>query len=83
MTDFTINDVINYFAEYTNLNSLGLIGDAHLAFADKDGANSIRCLKLAEKFSKAVDAPKTGEKVTLDDNENTKRISTFYGEKKE
>jgi hypothetical protein len=82
VSDFTINDVINYFAEYTNLNSLGLIGDAHLAFADKDGANSIRCLKLAEKFSKAVDAPKTGEKVTLDDNETPKEFPHFMGKRK-
>ena len=34
---FEIKDVIEYFAEYTNLNSLGLIGDAHLAFSDQYG----------------------------------------------
>ena len=34
--DFTINDVIRYFAEYTNLNNLGLIGDARLAMSDRN-----------------------------------------------
>jgi RNA-dependent RNA polymerase len=54
---FTINDVIQYFAEYTNLNNLGLIGDAHLALSDKLGAKSRIAIQIAKKFSKAVDAP--------------------------
>ena len=82
VSDFTINDVITYFAEYTNLNSLGLIGDAHLALSDQRGANNELCRKLAEKFSKAVDAPKTGEKVTLDDDETPKEFPHFMGKKK-
>jgi len=81
-SDFTINDVITYFAEYTNLNSLGLIGDAHLALSDKDGANSSMCIKLAEKFSKAVDAPKTGEKVILDKEEQPDKFPHFMGKNK-
>ena len=81
-SDFTINDVITYFAEYTNLNSLGLIGDAHLALSDKKGANTEIPLGLAKKFSRAVDAPKTGEKVILEENENPKEFPHFMGKNK-
>ena len=65
---YTLNDVIAYFAEYTNYNNLGLIGDAHMAISDKEkeGANSEISKRIAKKFSDAVDAPKTGAKVTLD-----------------
>ena len=65
---FTINDVVEYFAEYTNLNNLGLIGDAHLAIADSLEANHEKALNLAENFSKARDAPKTGENLFLEDD---------------
>ena len=65
---FTINDVIEYFAEYTNLNNLGMIGDAHLAIADKYGAKNDIALNLCEKFSLAVDAPKTGNPVILEED---------------
>ena len=80
--NFKINDVIEYFAEYTYLNSLGLIGDAHLAISDKEGANCEKALKLAEKFSKAVDAPKTGEKVTLEKDEIPKEFPHFMEKSK-
>ena len=65
---YTLNDVIGYFAEYINYNNLGLIGDAHMAISDKEknGANSDISKNIAKKFSRAVDAPKTGDKVTLD-----------------
>ena len=76
---FTINDVIQYFAEYTNLNNLGIIGDAHLAISDKDSAKSKLAIKIAEKFSKAVDAPKTGDKVVLDEDETPKKFPHYMG----
>ena len=79
---FTINDVITYFAEYTNLNNLGLIGDAHLALSDEMGAKGEIPLRLAKKFSKAVDAPKTGDKVTLDPNETPEKFPHFMGKNK-
>ena len=78
-TKFTIKDVIQYFAEYTNLNSLGLIGDAHLAMSDKNGADDEISLNLAKKFSKAVDAPKTGDKVLLSLEETPKKFPHFMG----
>ena len=80
--EFKINDVIEYVAEYTNLNNLGLIGDAHLAICDKEGANCDKAKALAEKFSKAVDAPKTGEKVLLDKEESVKIFPHYMGKTK-
>ena len=81
---FTINDVIEYFAEYTNYNSLGLIGEAHLAISDKEseGANSIAARNLAEKFSRAVDAPKTGEQISLKEKESPKEFPHYMGKNK-
>ena len=74
-----INDVIEYFAEYTNLNNLGLIGDAHLALADRDplGAKGRIPMKIARKFSRAVDAPKTGDEVILSEDEEPKKFPHY------
>ena len=79
---FSINDVIQYFAEYTNLNNLGLIGDAHLALSDQLGAQSPICIQIAKKFSKAVDAPKTGDKVILSEEETPKMFPHYMGKDK-
>ena len=79
---FSINDVIQYFAEYTNLNNLGLIGDAHLALSDKLGAQSPIAIQIAKKFSKAVDAPKTGDKVILSEEETPKMFPHYMGKDK-
>ena len=79
---FSINDVIQYFAEYTNLNNLGLIGDAHLALSDQLGAQSPICIQIAKKFSKAVDAPKTGDKVILSEDETPKMFPHYMGKDK-
>ena len=74
-----IEDVIEYFAEYTNLNNLGLIGDAHLALCDSDplGAKGKIPMKIAKKFSRAVDAPKTGDEVILSDDEEPKKFPHY------
>ena len=74
-----IEDVIEYFAEYTNLNNLGLIGDAHLALADRDplGAKGKIPMKIARKFSRAVDAPKTGDEVILSEDEEPKKFPHY------
>ena len=74
-----IKDVIEYFAEYTNLNNLGIIGDAHLALCDKDPkhAKGEIPIKVAQKFSRAVDAPKTGDEVYLEENENPKKFPHY------
>ena len=76
---FKIDDVIEYFAKYTNTNNLGLIGDAHLAIADEKGAKDDIALRLAHKFSKAVDAPKTGDVIVLEKEENPEKFPHYMG----
>jgi len=79
--NITCKDIINFFAEYVNTNNLGLIADAHLAHYDSDpkGANGEIPKSLAKKFSLAVDAPKTGAKITMNDDEETKSFQHYMG----
>ena len=74
-----IKDVIEYFSEYTNLNNLGIIGDAHLALCDKDPkhAKGEIPIRVAQKFSRAVDAPKTGDEIYLEEDENPKKFPHY------
>uniref|UniRef100_A0ACD5Z573 Uncharacterized protein n=1 Tax=Avena sativa TaxID=4498 RepID=A0ACD5Z573_AVESA len=60
--DVTIEEVHEYFTNYIVNESLGIIANAHVVFADKEElkAESTPCIKLAELFSIAVDYPKTG-----------------------
>ncbi|CAH9146430.1 unnamed protein product [Cuscuta epithymum] len=60
--DVTIEEVQKYFADYIVNDSLGIISNAHVVFADKEDkmAMSEPCLELAKLFSIAVDFPKTG-----------------------
>uniref|UniRef100_M8BB58 RNA-dependent RNA polymerase n=1 Tax=Aegilops tauschii TaxID=37682 RepID=M8BB58_AEGTA len=55
-------EVHEYFANYIVNESLGIIANAHVVFADRESlkAESTQCIKLAELFSIAVDYPKTG-----------------------
>ncbi|KAF5191591.1 RNA-dependent RNA polymerase, partial [Thalictrum thalictroides] len=60
--DVTIEEVQEYFTNYIVNDSLGIIANAHTAFADKERnmAESDACIKLARLFSIAVDFNKTG-----------------------
>ncbi|ESQ35322.1 hypothetical protein EUTSA_v10006629mg [Eutrema salsugineum] len=60
--DVTIEEIEEYFTNYIVNDSLGIIANAHTAFADKEPlkAFSDPCIELARKFSIAVDFPKTG-----------------------
>ncbi|XP_030957423.1 RNA-dependent RNA polymerase 1-like [Quercus lobata] len=60
--DVTIEEVQEYFTNYIVNDSLGIIANAHTAFADKEPtkAMSNSCIELAKLFSIAVDFPKTG-----------------------
>ncbi|CAH2037641.1 unnamed protein product [Thlaspi arvense] len=60
--DVTIEEIEEYFTNYIVNDSLGIIANAHTAFADKEPqkAFSEPCIQLARKFSIAVDFPKTG-----------------------
>lgn len=39
---------------------MGRIDNSHLAIADKDSVNCLKCMKLAETHATAVDIPKNG-----------------------
>nr|CAA09697.1 RNA-directed RNA polymerase [Nicotiana tabacum] len=60
--DVTIEEVEEYFTNYIINDSLGIIANAHVVFADRepDMAMSDPCKQLAQLFSIAVDFPKTG-----------------------
>uniref|UniRef100_A0A0A9DRF2 RNA-dependent RNA polymerase n=1 Tax=Arundo donax TaxID=35708 RepID=A0A0A9DRF2_ARUDO len=60
--DVTIEEVEEYFTNYIVNESLGIIANAHVVFADKEHrkAKSEPCIELAKLFSVAVDFPKTG-----------------------
>ncbi|XP_027151290.1 probable RNA-dependent RNA polymerase 1 [Coffea eugenioides] len=60
--EVTIEEVEEYFADYIMNDSLGIISNSHIVFADLEPqkARSNRCLELAKLHSIAVDYPKTG-----------------------
>jgi len=60
--DVTIEEIQEYFTNYIVNESLGIIANAHVVYADKEDlkAKSRPCLELAKLFSIAVDFPKTG-----------------------
>ncbi len=61
-TPIEIEDVINFFVNFIEMDQLGRIANAHVAISDssKAGVNDPSCILLAELFSLAVDFPKTG-----------------------
>lgn len=59
----TVSHMTMFVAEYIRYDQLGVIDNAHKAQADSQegGVQSPLCLDLAERHSRAVDAPKTGD----------------------
>ncbi|CAN0335609.1 unnamed protein product, partial [Ascophyllum nodosum] len=60
--EVTVKEITSFFVKYVVNDNLGMIANAHLAWADKleDGAKSPECIKLAELHSTAVDFCKSG-----------------------
>ncbi|XP_007045555.2 PREDICTED: probable RNA-dependent RNA polymerase 1 [Theobroma cacao] len=60
--DVTIEEVAEYFTNYILNDSLGIISNAHIVFADKEPTKALSepCIELAKLSSIAVDFPKTG-----------------------
>ncbi|CAN1153015.1 RNA-dependent RNA polymerase 1 [Linum perenne] len=77
--DVTMEEVEEYFTNYIVNDSLGIIANAHIAFADKEPlkAMSSPCLELAEKFSIAVDFPKTGVPAVIPPHLHVKEYPDF------
>jgi RNA-dependent RNA polymerase len=59
---YILQEIQEYFTNYIVNESLGIIANAHVVFADKEymKAESAPCIELAKLFSVAVDFPKTG-----------------------
>lgn len=68
--EVTMEHIQKHFVNYMVNDTLGVIANSHMAFADqeKEMARSSKCLRLAELHSIAVDFAKTGVpvQVTLD-----------------
>ncbi|GFZ18528.1 RNA-dependent RNA polymerase 1 [Actinidia rufa] len=77
--DVTIEEVEEYFTNYIVNDSLGIIANAHTAFADAepDKAMSDSCTKIAKLFSIAVDFPKTGVPAVIPSNLRVKEFPDF------
>ncbi|CAF1514128.1 unnamed protein product [Adineta ricciae] len=58
-------DRIAQFASAQKNNQSGLIDKYYNYWANRLGVQSIQCRRLAELFSQAVDAPKTGQKIRV------------------
>lgn len=74
-----MQEVQEYFANYMVNDSLGIIANAHTAFADKEPkkAMSNPCIQLAKLFSIAVDFPKTGVPALIPANLRVKEYPDF------
>ncbi|KAG6854694.1 hypothetical protein C0991_002405 [Blastosporella zonata] len=68
--DSTVDDICDFIVEYINSDVLGLLSDRLLVIADqsKDGIRDENCLWLARLCSQAVDYPKQGIPVDIDND---------------
>ncbi|EEC05952.1 RNA-directed RNA polymerase, putative, partial [Ixodes scapularis] len=65
--EITINDMIQFLCNYIKNDSIGILSNAHLAWADQEeeGIYSRRCLAIAEKISICLDFAKSGRTAYL------------------
>lgn len=58
-----VSDMVDFVCKYIEHDVVGLISNAHLAWADwlQDGIKSNMCIKLAHKVARAVDFAKRGQ----------------------
>ncbi|XP_075659950.1 putative RNA-dependent RNA polymerase 1 [Castanea sativa] len=77
--DVTIEEVQEFFADYILNDRLGIIDNAHTAFADRNHsrAMSSQCLQLAQLHSIAVDFTKSGVVVEIPDYLRVKKYPDF------
>ncbi|CAF3472132.1 unnamed protein product [Rotaria socialis] len=61
----TRKEMISHFANAQKNNQSGIIDNYYNYWANLLGIASIQCRRLAELFSEAVDAPKTGQKIRI------------------
>ncbi|CAF4312675.1 unnamed protein product, partial [Rotaria sordida] len=61
----TRKEMISHFANAQKNNQSGIIDHYYNYWANLLGVNSTQCRRLAELFSEAVDAPKTGQRIRI------------------
>ncbi|KAH6930134.1 hypothetical protein HPB50_010396 [Hyalomma asiaticum] len=61
--EITIEDMIQFMCNYIKNDSIGILSNAHLAWADqeREGIHSQKCLSIAEKISICLDFAKNGK----------------------
>jgi RNA-dependent RNA polymerase len=79
--EIKMKDIVHSYIEFMKNDTIALISNTHSSIADNDlayGAFNEKCLKLAELFSIAIDAPKHGNFVRMEDfQKNDLLIKTF------
>ena len=77
----TIDDVIDFFVEFIEVDQLGRIANAHVAISDFSprGVKDPTCVELAKAFSLAVDFPKTGVVPQMPTNTSNLKYPDFMG----
>ncbi|KAK8758336.1 hypothetical protein V5799_004029 [Amblyomma americanum] len=73
------DDIIRFLCEYILNDSVGIMSNAHLAWADQllDGIFSETCMRLAEKISVCLDFAKTGISAALTMAERPQKYPDF------
>jgi len=67
--EIKMKDIVNSYIEYMKNDTIAMIANYHIMLADKDlekGAFNKECLRLANLFSIAIDAPKHGNFISID-----------------
>ena len=65
-----MKDIVTSYIDYMKYDTIAMISNLHSAYADADiekYAFNENCLKLAEYFTIAIDAPKTGNFVKIEE----------------
>ncbi|XP_037560761.1 uncharacterized protein LOC119439287 isoform X1 [Dermacentor silvarum] len=65
--EITTDDMIKFFCNYIKNDSIGILSNAHVAWADQEpgGIHSPRCLAIAEEISICLDFAKNGQTAFL------------------
>ncbi|KFM79304.1 RNA-dependent RNA polymerase 1, partial [Stegodyphus mimosarum] len=75
--EITVSDMTDFFYEYLMNGDVGILGSAHLAWADKEGIFSKVCMDIAKKYALAVDFAKSGSTCSLQPKERPKCYPDF------
>lgn len=77
------DDIIQFLCKYILNDSVGIMSNAHLAWADQlpDGIFSYTCLELAKKISTCLDFAKTGINAELTRSERVQKYPDFMNKR--